>query len=389
VPSNATIIAKENRAGQIKPQMGGYSAFLPSPLPPDPPVKMDSELWTILSKADRALGRLDGATENLPNPDLFVLMYVRKEAVLSSQIEGTQASLLDVLEVEAQAFDPRKPSDVAEVVNYVNAMNYGLKILNELPVSNRLIKQIHERLLEGVRGSELNPGSFRTDQNWIGVTGTNIGSAAFIPPPPSEVENCMGELERFFHADINLPILIKVGLIHYQFETIHPFLDGNGRVGRLLITFLLCEKEILKKPLLYISHFFKKNRLEYYDRLQSVRDAGDFEGWLKFFLRGVADVSNEATEVSRNIAQLREQHRQLISERLGRAAHNGLNVLEHLYQDPIIHVRNVEKWTETTYANANNLVSKLEEIGVLTEISGRARNRVFCYDSYVSIFRDD
>lgn len=389
MPLNNTIIPRKNRAGQYEPQTGGYSAFLPKSLPPDPPIKMDSELWTILSKADRALGRLDGATENLPNPDLFVLMYVRKEAVLSSQIEGTQASLLDVLEVEAQAFDPRKPSDVAEVVNYVGAMNYGLKILNELPVSNRLIRQIHKRLLDGVRGSDLNPGNFRNDQNWIGTTGTNISSATFIPPAPHVVENCMSELEKFVHADIDLPILIKIGLIHYQFETIHPFLDGNGRIGRLLITFLICEQEVLKRPLLYISHYFKKNRLEYYDRLQLVRDAGDFEGWLKFFLRGVADVSNEATEVSRNIVQLREQHRQLISEKLGRAAHNGLNVLEHLYQTPIIQVRNAADWTGTTYANANNLVSKLEEIGLLREISGKARNRVFSYDPYVNIFRDD
>ena len=387
-PSDSTT-SRENRAGRYEPQTGGYTAFLPKILPPDPPIKMGPGLWTILSKADRALGRLDGATENLPNPDLFVLMYVRKEAVLSSQIEGTQASLIDVLEVEAQAIDPRQSRDVAEVVNYVHAMNYGLRILNDLPVSNRLIKQIHKRLLEGARGSDLNPGEFRRDQNWIGARGTSINSAAFVPPPPTAIENCMRDLERFFHDDMDLPILVKVGLIHYQFETIHPFLDGNGRIGRLLITFLLCEKEILKKPLLYLSHYFEKNRLEYYDRLQAVRENGDFEGWLKFFLQGVADVSNEATENSRNIVQLRERHRQLISEKLGRAAHNGLNLLENLYQQPIVQVRQVENWTQTTYTNANNLVSKLEKLGLLKEITGKARNRFFSYEPYIRLFQDN
>jgi Fic family protein len=243
-----------------------------------------------LSRADRALGRLDGATETLPNPDLFVFMYVRKEAVLSSQIEGTQASLLDVLEVEAQ-LTTYNPFDVEEVINYVGAMNHGLTRLATLPVSLRLIREVHARLLAGVRGSQSNPGEFRRVQNHIGPPGCSLEQARFVPPPPNQLHECLADLERFIHAEDEIPVLIRVGLIHAQFETIHPFLDGNGRVGRLLITLLLCDREILRRPLLYISYYFKRNRTEYYDRLQRVRDYRDWEGWITFFLRGVFEVA--------------------------------------------------------------------------------------------------
>ncbi|MDB4516852.1 Fic family protein, partial [Crocinitomicaceae bacterium] len=276
------------RAGRYVSQPTGYRAYIPEPLPPDPPVEISPELQVLLSQADRALGRLDGSIQTLPHPDLFVYMYVRKEAVLSSQIEGTQSSLQDVLAAEAQVLSPDRPRDVNEVVNYVRAMNHGLARLPDLPVCVRLIRDIHAKLLEGVRGSHLTPGELRTSQNWIGPGGCTLNEATFVPPPPHEVAKRLADLEKFLHADTHIPLLIKIGLAHAQFETIHPFLDGNGRVGRLLITFLLCEQQVLLKPVLYLSHYFKRHRNEYYSQLQAVRDAGTWEEWLSFFLRGVA-----------------------------------------------------------------------------------------------------
>ena len=262
------------RAGQYARQIGGYRAFIPAPLPPQPPVRIGGELQSLLSEADRALGRLDGSILTLPNPDLFVLMYVRKEAVLSSQIEGTQSSLQDVLSAEAKVFASNRPKDAIEVINYISAMNYGLDRLDEIPVSVRLIREIHARLLRGVRGSHLTPGELRISQNWIGAPGCTLAEADFVPPPPHEVPDALGKLEAFLHDPGDMPTLIWIGLAHAQFETIHPFLDGNGRVGRLLITFLLCERQILIKPVLYLSYFFRQYRQEYYETLQSVRDKG-------------------------------------------------------------------------------------------------------------------
>lgn len=270
------------RAGRYINQPTGYRAFIPAPLPPDPPVRLNGELQPLLSEANYALGRLDGAIHTLPNPDLFVTMYVRKEAVLSSQIEGTQSSLQDLLAAEASILDPDRPRDVHEVINYVKAINYGLKRLNELPVSVRLIREIHQILMKGVRGGHLTPGEFRRTQNWIGPAGCTLSEAVFIPPPPDIVPQAMSDLERFLNSPSKLPVLIQVGLAHAQFETIHPFLDGNGRVGRLLITFLLTERKLLSKPALYLSHYIKRYKQDYYTRLQGVRDVGDWEGWLTF-----------------------------------------------------------------------------------------------------------
>ncbi len=377
------------RAGRYIQQPQGYRAFIPKGLPPDPPVRMHQEMWQLLSQADRALGRLDGATEILPNPDLFVFMYVRREAVLSSQIEGTQASLMDVLEFEAQALQPGRPHDVGEVVNYVNAMNYGLERLKELPLSLRLICEIHGKLLTGVRGSERTLGEFRQTQNWIGAPGPEgLGNAIFVPPPPYEMQESLGNLENFFHDRTPLPMLIKVGLIHAQFETIHPFTDGNGRLGRLLITFLLCGKGILKRPLLYLSYFFKRYRSEYYDRLQAIRDKGDWEGWLKFFLKGVYEVAQEATNTARQIVNLREGHRFLINHQLGRRSGKALVLLENLYFRPIISVDYVMEATELTFSNANALVKQFCNFGLLREITGQRRNRLFSYAPYLAIFKD-
>ncbi|HEX7039872.1 MAG TPA: Fic family protein, partial [Trueperaceae bacterium] len=297
------------RAGRYVRQPAGYRAFLPAPLPPEPPVDLGGELREILSEADYALGRLDGAVLTLPSPDLFVFMYVRKEAVLSSQIGGTQSSLQNVLAAEARLNDPGAPADVQEVINYVRAMNHGLARLAELPVSVRLIREIHRELMRGVRGGRLAPGELRTTQNWIGPGGCTLGEATFVPPPPDEVPGTLADLERFLHARDGLPSLVRVGLAHAQFETIHPFLDGNGRIGRLLITFLLTEQKLLARPVLYLSHYFKRRRAEYYDRLQAVRDAGDWEGWLAFFLRGVAEVSREAAQTAAAILRVREDCR--------------------------------------------------------------------------------
>jgi Fic family protein len=265
-------------------------------------------------------------------------------------------------------------------------MNHGLERLKELPVSVRLIREIHERLLRGVRGSNLTPGDIRTTQNWIGPSGCTLNEATFVPPPPGEVAPALGQLEQFIHAQDSLPSLVKIGLAHAQFETIHPFLDGNGRVGRLLITFLLCEKEILVKPVLYLSHYFKRHRSEYYDRLQAVRDRGAWEAWLVFFLRGVAEVSREATATARNILALRELHRAAITDRFGRAAANGHRVLEHLFESPIMTVNQVQALTGTTYPAANQLVAKLVDSGILAEFTGQARNRRFIYQKYIELF---
>lgn len=382
------VASGSKRAGSYVSQASGYRAFIPTPLPPAPPVQISAELLRLLSVADRALGRLDGAVLTLPNPDLFVFMYVRKEAVLSSQIEGTQSSLQDVLSAEAELFDERTPRDVDEVLNYVRAMKHGLARLAELPTSVRLIREIHAELMHGVRGGRLQPGELRTSQNWIGPAGGTMATAAFIPPPPHHVPQALGELELFLHEKDDLPQLLRIALAHVQFETIHPFLEGNGRVGRLLITFLLTEAGVLHKPVLYLSHYFRRHRQEYYDRLQAVREDGAWEAWIEFFLRGVIEVAGEATDTARRILALREAHRAGITDRLGRAAGNGHKVLESLYDRPIVSVKDVQRLLGTSFATANTLVSRLSEIGVLSEMTGHARNRRFRFATYIELFSD-
>lgn len=376
------------RAGQYVLQPTGYRAFLPAALPPKPPIRFTEELQALLSEAALALGRLDGSIQTLPNSDLFVYMYVRKEAVLSSQIEGTQSSLQDLLAAEARILKPPRANDASEVVNYVSAMNHGLVRLPELPVSIRLIREIHAELLQGARGSHLRPGELRTSQNWIGPPGCTLNEAIFVPPP-HEVPAALGKLETFLHNPNRLPPLVWIGLAHAQFETIHPFLDGNGRVGRLLITFLLCEQKMLLKPVLYLSHFFKRHRQAYYEHLQSVRDKGAWEEWLNFFLRGVVEVSYGATNTARAILALREKHRLLITENLGRAAGNGHRLLEHLYERPIVAVSDVQRLTGTTYPTANNLVARMVNNRILSEFTGQTRNRMFQYQSYIDLSHKD
>jgi Fic family protein len=379
---------KRTRAGRYVRQPAGYRAFIPAPLPPDPPLDLGGILRDKLSAADYALGRLDGAVLTLPKPDLFVFMYVRKEAVLSSQIEGTQSSLQNLLAAEAQLFDPDTPKDVNEVANYVRAMNYGLSRLADLPVSVRLIREIHAQLMQGVRGGRLQPGELRTTQNWIGPAGCTLADATFVPPPPHEVPQALSDLERFLHDGGGLPPLVQVGLAHAQFETIHPFLDGNGRMGRLLIAFLLTEKRLLSKPVLYLSHYFRQRRSEYYERLQAVRDAGDWEGWLAFFLDGVIEVSQQATHTAAAILRMREDYRARITEHLGRAAANGQRVMDRLFDHPIVSVATVREWLGLTPAGANQIVSRLEGIGLLREITGYARNRRFRFEPYLRLFEE-
>lgn len=343
-------------------------------------LRRDPELDTLLSAADRAIGRLDGAAAILPNPDLFVAMYSRKEALLSSQIEGTQASLVDVLEQEAEPDRPARP-DVQEVLNHQAALWHGLERLRELPLSNRLLKEMHGVLMKGVRGGRTRVADFRRTQNWIGPPGATIEDAVFIPPDLPTMQRAMGDLERWLHEDTRTPILLKCGLAHYQFETIHPFEDGNGRLGRLLITLMLIEGGILAKPLLYLSVFLKRHREDYYDWLSRVRNRGDYEGWLGFFLRGVRDVSVEATDTARRILAMRTEHLALVQS--GSSSRFAPMLLERLLEAPAISASQAAGRLDVSYPTANSLIAEFEELGLLREITGRRRNRVFLYQPYI------
>lgn len=374
------------RAGEYVPQSSGYGAFVPKPLPPDPALRLDGELLSLLSAADLAVGRLDGIAQNVPEPDLFVAMYVKQEAVLSSQIEGTQSTLEDLLALELDPDRQGLPLDVEEVVNYVAAMNYGLDRLTTLPLSLRLIREIHRQLLQGVRGEHRSRGEFRKMQNWIGPQGALLDQATFVPPPVPQMQRALHDFEQFLSRSSPYPLLITVGLAHAQFETIHPFLDGNGRVGRLLITLLLVHGGALQRPLLYLSHYFKLHRAEYYDRLMAIRLSGDWEGWLKFFLRGVATTATEAKVTAQKIFDLREQHRRLILEK--RLAPNGLMLLALLFRQPLINVGLVAEELKSSYQTANLLVSRFGDLGLLREVTGAKRGRIFRYEPYLDLFAD-
>lgn len=358
-----------------------YKAFIPNMLPFE--VKTDEKLQGLLSRADLALGRLDGVADILPDVDFFIFMYVRKEATVSSQIEGTQATFIDVLKKEARLEDSEIHKDVHEVINYITAMNYGLERLKEFPLSLRLIKEIHQKLLQGVRGETRVPGEFRTSQNWIG--GPTIETAIFVPPPNNELTRLMGNLEEFLHALTPTPVLIKTGIIHAQFETIHPFLDGNGRIGRLLITFYLCQQKILRKPLLYLSEFFKRNRQIYYDRLNAFREKDGIEGWLAFFLQGITETSERAVDTARKIVKLREHGVNQIAS-LGRSAERSMKLYNYLFRTPMIRVKDVERVLAIKNPNALQLVSKFVNLGILRELTGHKRNRVFAFTDYIALF---
>jgi Fic family protein len=371
-----------HRAGRWVQQLTGYKAFIPAPLPPDPPLIYSGALQTSLSEADRNIGRLDALASMLPNPDLFVAMYVRHEAVLSSQIEGTQSTLEDVLAYEADATLDDTPRDVEEVVNYVRAMNHGLGRLPQLPLSLRLLREIHAELMKGVRGGEKSPGEFRTSQNWIGERNSSLRDAAFIPPPPHELMQTLGQLETFLHdTRDSVPLLIRCGLAHAQFETIHPFLDGNGRVGRLLITLMLCEAGALTRPLLYLSLYLKAHRAEYYDRLTAIRQQGHWEQWLIFFLRGVSSTALAATQTARDIVALRDTHRATVARNA-----KALTLLDHLFRQPTVSVNRVAKLMACTFPTASRLVAEFESLGWLKEMTGNERNRLWRYQPYLELF---
>ena len=380
-----------DRSGFYVRQSAGYSAFIPRALPPIPRLDL-SQLAGSLSRADQALGRLDGATRNLPDVNLFLAMYVRQEALLSSQIEGTDCTLDDLLAFELDARTSEVPElDVQEVVNYVAALNYGMARLTDLPVSRRLLCEIHARLLQTGRGSDRSPGEFRRTQNWIGsriAAGSSIDTATFVPPPPNEMEVAFSELERYLDSSRDnagaLPLLVDCALAHAQFETIHPFLDGNGRMGRLLITLLLCEREVLTAPVLYLSTYLRRNRSKYFELLMEVRDHGTWEAWIDFFLRGIGETAAEAAQTAQKVHAMRETHRRALEMNGGTL--NDLAVLDRLFSQPLVNAAWVERSIGVSQPTANALLSRFEASGVLREITGQRRNRVYRYDAYLTLF---
>lgn len=360
-------------------------AFVPPPLPPQPEIDV-LRLLEKLSLAERALGRLDGITMLLPRQELFLYMYVRKEAVLSSQIEGTQSTLTDLLRFETDAVSGEPIDDIREVSNYVDAMMYGLERLQQLPLSLRLIREMHARLLQSGRGGTKNPGEFRRSQNWIG--GTRPGNSLFVPPPVTELDTCLTELERFMHDDRSgLPALIKAGLLHVQFETIHPFLDGNGRIGRLLVTLYLCVNEVLRTPLLYLSLYLKTHRADYYRLLQEVRENGNWEAWLDFFLTGVAETANQAFGAATRIVGLFKDDRDLITAQSDRAG-SALRIHDLFQQNPFLTASQLVARTGLSAPTVNAALADLQRIGVITEVTGRRRGRVFSYHRYLAIISE-
>ena len=374
------------RAGRFRRQLTGYEAFMPKPLPPDPPLRWDTGLLRLLSDATAAVGRLDGMAGSLPNPDLFVASYIRREAVLSSQIEGTQSSLDDVLAHEVEARVAGLPADIAETVNYVRAMHLGLGLLDELPLSGRLIRRMHGELMKGVRGQERSPGEFRTTQNWVGPVGCTLETAAFVPPSPDDLLAAIRDFEVFLN-DSDDPPLVLAGLAHAQFETIHPFLDGNGRVGRLLITLLLVERRVLARPLLYLSLFLKQNRSEYYDRLDAIRTQGDWEGWMKFFLTGVAITANDAVRVAAELSALTDEHRHTATQR--NFGKYGWPMLDLLAEQPVVTIKYASVRLGATPSTVGRLLDQMVSMGVVNEITGRRRNRVYRYSSFLDVLTDD
>lgn len=372
-----------DRSGRFVLQPEGYAAFVPNPLPPE--IRYDGGLQSLLSAADRAMARLDGMSRVLPNPDLFIAMYVKKEALLSSQIEGTQASLRGVLEVEASLEPDEDLNEIGEVINYIDAMHYGLETVGAEPISVGLITEIHWLLLRNTRGADRFPGEIRQVQNYIAPPGaTSIHEAVFVPPPPSEIDQALADLESFIQADDLIPPLIRIALIHSQFETIHPFLDGNGRIGRLLITFYLCWKGILSRPLLYLSFFLKRNRAEYYALLNAVRMEGAYENWIAFFLRGVIEVSQEAERSAQEIIALRESVvERLVVEDIGGAS--AVRLAYSLFERPIVTARDVTSLLGLSQPTANALVNRFVKAGILRETTGKQRYKRYEFREYLAI----
>lgn len=375
-----------DRAGYWKTNLSGemaYQSFVPSPLPPTPPIEISEDILEQLIKANSQLAILESVATRIPDVDLFVSMYVRKEALMSSQIEGTQATLEDVLD---PLIEDNTNRNVAEVVNYIKATEYAIRRLHELPLCNRLLKETHAILMEGVRGQEKNPGEFRCSQNWIGGKGSTLRNAKYIPPSPDDMTEAMSDLEKYINADDRLDGLIRAALIHYQFETIHPFLDGNGRIGRLLITLFLMEKKILTTPALYISYFLKKNRVEYYDRMTEVRSKGNYEQWVKFFLQALAESAKDAIAAIDELTALHDKNVDLVAG-MGRASKNAMIVFRYLEANPIIEIGKTAEALGITFGTASNVVERLSSAGILEQTTTGRRNRTFAYKDYLAILR--
>lgn len=377
-----------NRAGKYVDNLTGeaaYQSFKPNPLPPIPEIEMDEEIVRLLVDANKQLVKLDTASQLISNADLFISMYVRKEALISSQIEGTQCTLDDVLDPEVET---NTNLDVSDVINYVKATQYALKRLEKLPLCCRLIREVHEVLMEGVRGQDKTPGEFRYSQNWIGPANCSLKDARYVPPNVEDMQNAMSDLEKFINENVDYDPLIRVALIHYQFETVHPFLDGNGRIGRLLILLYLMEQGLLAKPVIYISYFLKKNQVEYYDRISEVRRSGNFEQWIRFFLEAVSKAASDSLEA---ICQLSALHDRNIEKlpKTTRSKDNLRAVFEYIEQYPIIDIKKTAKELEISYNTVATAVKKLVEIGILQETTNAARNRVFAYEEYLGIMRRD
>jgi len=378
--------ARTQRAGVFIAQPGGFKAFIPKQLPPQPPLAYDEATQSLLGQAAANLGRLDSVSLLVPDPDRFVSLYIKQEAVLSSQIEGTQASLAELLDYEAAEDHAERTVDLGEVIYYARALGVGIGMLESLPVCSRVLREVHRELMAGVRGGEPSrtPGEFRRSQNWIG--GSSPADARFVPPPAAEMRQAMSDLERFLNSPKEMPLLIEIGLAHAQFETIHPFLDGNGRLGRMMITFLLAARGELARPLLYLSHFFKRQRDEYYARLQAVRTDGDWEGWIRFFLSGVSTVAAEATMRARQIIALRENDAAKVRDKLGRRAGAALDLLDLLIERPVVTSRVVQNRLRKSQPTADRLVADLVQIGILREASGKRWGRRFRYHKYLTVF---
>ena len=358
-----------------------YKAFVPNPLPFK--LNIDNVLQANLSEADLKLGRLDGIAEMIPDVDFFVLMYIGKEATLSSQVEGTQATFSDLLKAEARIEDSEIHSDVDEIQNYVRALNYGLQRLETLPLSLRLIREIHAELLSGVRGEAKSPGSFRKSQNWIG--GNDIATASYVPPPPHELAPLLSNLEKYLHDKTPSPVLIKAALAHLQFEAIHPFLDGNGRIGRLLVTLYLCEQGVLRKPLLYLSEYFRANRNEYYDRLNAGHEKEDVEAWVRFFLRGVSETAERATNTAQIVVGIRQSDMRAVAG-LGAVSDNAMKLLDHLFRIPVVRIKDVEQIVGLSNPNAIALINRLVKLEILSEVTQRKKNKIFAHSRYIAAF---
>lgn len=375
-----------SKAGEYISNLSGeaeYKSFCPTPLPIE--IDADSEMLTLLTDATKALANLDTLSNYIPNMNLFVSMYVRKEALLSSQIEGTQATLEDVLD---PLIEKNANQNVSDVVNYIKATEYALNRLKSLPLCNRLIKETHEVLMCDVRGQEKNPGEFRYSQNWIGAAGSTLKTAKYIPPNPDDMNKAMFDLEKYINSDDETDFLIQAALIHYQFETIHPFLDGNGRVGRLLITLFLMEKKQLSTPALYISYYLKNNRVEYYDRMSEVRSKNNYEQWIKFFLRAIKESSNDAIDTINKLVALHDENIAII-EKMGRASKNARLLFDYLEKNPIIDIKKTADELSLAFSTVSANVKRLEDCGILVQTNNSTRNRVFSYDKYLGILKKD